>query len=138
MRDWPYLFNKLGMSAATSGNERMYGNACDAKGARCSEGGVVRNYGGEAQTTTGRGKEKGGSKTSTSGMVGARQRWSEMMMAKLNTDRSGCIDSTYWGNVPILWHQHMVQWSNGAVEPGIKILGLDWEWHELSYGSCQT
>ena len=71
MCDWPYFFNKLGMSAATSGNEWMYGDACDAKGARCSEGGVVRNYGGEAQTTTGRRKEKGGGKTSTPGMVGA-------------------------------------------------------------------
>ena len=81
--DWPHFFNKLGMSAATAGNERVYGDACAAKGARCRERGVVRNYGGEAQSTIGRRKEKGRSKTSTQGMVGARQRGSEVMMAKL-------------------------------------------------------
>ena len=92
MCDWPYCFSKLGMSAATSGNEWMYGDPCNAKGAGCSEGGVVRNYGREAQTTTGRRKEKGGSKTSTSGMVGARQRWPEKRWLSWHIDCSECID----------------------------------------------
>ena len=97
MCDWPYLFCKLGMSAATSGNEWMYDDPCNAKGAGCSERGVVRNYGREAQKTRGRRKEKAGSKTSTSGMVGARQRWSEERRLGWNILCSGCIDSTYRG-----------------------------------------
>ena len=97
MCDWPYLLSKLGMSAATSGNEWMYDDPCNTKGAGCSEGGVVRNYGREAQKTRGRRKEKAGSKTSTSGMVGARQRWSEERRLSLNIECSECIDSRYWG-----------------------------------------
>lgn len=107
MCDWPYLFSKLGMSAATSGNEWMYDDPCNTKGAGCSEGGVVRNYGREAQTTRGRRKEKAGSKTSTSGMVGARQSWPEKGWLSWNIDCYGYIESRHGEKyLSISWHQH--------------------------------
>ena len=121
------------MSAATSGNEWMYDDPCNAKGAGCSEGGVVRNYGREAQKTRGRRKEKAGGETSTSGMVGARPRWSEERRLSGNIDGSGCIDYRYRGKGTQSIASAYVEPSIGS---GYQDASLDCEWHELQCGFC--
>ena len=126
---WPNFFSQLGMSAATSGNEWMYDDPCNAKGAGCGEGRVVRNYGREAQKTRGRRKEKAGSKTSTSGMVGARQRWPELRGLSWNIDCSGWIDFRHWAiGASFVASAYGV---NRGTDLGIKILA--WTGNGTSY-----
>ena len=126
---WSNFFCKLGMSAATSGNEWMYDDPCNTKGAGCSEGRVVRDYGREAQKTRGRRKEKAGSKTSTSGMVGARQRWPELRGLSWHIDCSGWIDFRHWGiGAPFVASAYG---ANRGTELGIKFLA--WTGNGTSY-----